>query len=510
MAVSSPNDKPPTPHPTPGAARPKHALFLSAAEHPIVGVCALFFAFASLSHLWLADAAEPDWYLANSIYLAGLLALCWPGRVGNAAGWLLSAVGLAIPLLFHRDPLTQTMILLFFSTTAGCSLLIGGVYKNRKPSRQHALTHHVEIAQSPSGGVSWVILRVFQSLTICTYLLAALHKLNREFLAPDYSCAVYGVVELLDYWHLSAQILPAKWQAVAPWVVLAGEVGIALLYLLGKRRLAWPYAIAFHIPLTLTMAPAFAFVMLVGHAAFLRPGDLSHLGDILTRHLFAIIMGATALTAASLVRHQALPEWTMIPREWLLWGLLILLLTALFSRPDASDKSRTDATLAFQATLPLNLIVAGIVGLFLLNGVTPYLGVQYQHTGAMVSGLRIDRGCWNSLIVPESVRLRDAYIRVNSVYFVRPGHRPVYEDKVRTKLWSPPQLRQMRRNWCRPANRPLYLSGTFHKRRFVIEDLCAGKPLPFQDAGIFGVELFGDYLRFQKNLERACPQTCIH
>ena len=57
----------------------------------------------------------------------------------------------------------------------------------------------------------------------------------------------------------------------------------------------------------------------------------------------------------------------------------------------------------------------------ILNGLTPYLGVQYQHAGAMVSNLRIDRGCWNHVFVPESGPLTDDYIRVDEVYFGEPG-----------------------------------------------------------------------------------------
>jgi hypothetical protein len=128
----------------------------------------------------------------------------------------------------------------------------------------------------------------------------------------------------------------------------------------------------------------------------------------------------------------------------------------------------------------------------------------------MVSNLRIDKGCWNHVVVPEQVRLTDDYIRVDEVYFGAPGRNDEYEDIVVRQLWSPPQIRQMRRNWCHPDARPFYLRGEFRGRDFLIEDLCDGKPLPFEDAGMFGVEVFGDYLRFQKNLERECPQACIH
>jgi hypothetical protein len=146
----------------------------------------------------------------------------------------------------------------------------------------------------------------------------------------------------------------------------------------------------------------------------------------------------------------------------------------------------------------------------MLNGLTPYLGVQYRHTAAMVSNLRIDRGCWNSLVFPESMRLTDDYIRVDEVHFGTPGRIPEYETIVREQLWSPPRIRQMRRKWCREQIRPFYMRGRFRDREWVIEDLCASEELPFEDAGVFGVEIFGDYLRFQKNLERECPQACIH
>ena len=110
------------------------------------------------------------------------------------------------------------------------------------------------------------------------------------------------------------------------------------------------------------------------------------------------------------------------------------------------------------------------------------------------------------------MRLTDDYIRVNSVYFHHPGHDPEYEQLLTQQLWSPPQLRQMQRNWCAPHNRPFFLQGTFKNRTFTIEDLCALQPheLPFKDAGILNLELFPDALHFQKNLQRACPQKCIH
>ncbi|MFP4598096.1 MAG: hypothetical protein ACLFVJ_07590 [Persicimonas sp.] len=461
------------------------------------------FVFASACHLWLADVWQLEWLPANLIYLAGVALLCWRGA---ALGWLLSALGLLIPLLFHRDQLTQSVILLVISSSAGLGLIADGLRASRPGSSP---ADPLETSQGTMAAGEWTFLGVAKGVTIVTYFLAVLHKINREYLDPDYSCAVYGTEELFNYWGLPIDALPASVLALTPWLVVAAESGIALLHMLGRRRLAWLLAVGFHIPLTLTMAPAFVFVMFVGHAAFMRPADLERLSGVFRRHWVAIGAAATLLTTVSLVAHKNLPEWTMIPREWLLWGLLMALLVpdhlGLDTRAGKAGHRLSRAPLAAKAA------VAVAVGFFLLNGLTPYLGVQFQHAGAMVSNLRIDQGCWNSLVFPESVRLSDDYVRIEEVYYGEPGQTPKYEAIALDQLWSPPQIRQMRRNWCEPHLRPFYMRGTFRGREFVIDDVCdTDKPLPFSDDGIFGVEIFKDYLRFQKNLERECPQACIH
>ena len=85
-----------------------------------------------------------------------------------------------------------------------------------------------------------------------------------------------------------------------------------------------------------------------------------------------------------------------------------------------------------------------------------------------------------------------------------------YEQIVLEQLWSPPQILQMRRNWCRDETRPFHISGTFRDRRFTVEDVCIEQPLPFPDDGMFDRSVFPDFLRYQKNLMKECPQRCIH
>lgn len=444
------------------------------------------FVLASATHLWLADAAHPDWLPANLVYIAGLAILA-VGR--GALGWWLCTVGLLIPLLFLRDQLTQSLFLSVVSATGGLFVFIDA-------SRR---------AEGAEGYGIAAFVRLLQGLTIATYAFAAFHKLNRDFFDADLGCATYGMRELAVYYGFEPSTFDVLGWSHAPLAV-GLELAIPAAYLLGRRHIARVLAVVFHLPLTLTMAPAFAFVMATGHAAFVSDAEREALFSWIERHAWWVIPAGAAITGISLVVHGALPEWTMIPREFVLWCCLLWFVGFM---PVAARRS-------FDVSSPrlpgrYRAFVAAVLIAFGVNAVTPYLGVQYQHAAAMLSNLRIDEGCWNHFVVPESVRVTDDYVRVDAVWFVEPGALPEYESIVLEQLWSPPQIRQMRRNWCREELRPFHMSGTFRGRRWEISDLCdEQESWPFDDAGVFGVEVFGDFLRFQKNLERECPQSCIH
>jgi len=442
----------------------------------------LTFAFllASFSHLWLDDATLASWMPANIVYVLGLLVMVW--RPGLLA-WSLCATGLAIPLFFLRDQLTQSVFLLFICGAA--------IVEHLRFWRGHF-------------DASAVFMQTVRWLTVITYTMAAFHKLNRDFINPVTSCANYGINELIVYWGMPRlAFLDPVW----PWLAICIEATIALLFLMRRHRLAWSLGIVFHIPLTLTMAPAFVFVMFVGWAAFATDEDLVLLRNTIRRHGTKILPGGMVLCALSLWAYGKVPEPTMIPRELLLWTLLILLFVTfpIFKRTtwERAEKSRFSAW---------SLVFAG---LFLANTLSPYTGLQYQHAAAMLSNLRIDEGCWNHVVVPESARIREDYIRIDEGWFGKPGVIEEYEHIMKDQLWNVPQIRQMQRNWCKHEVRPLYIRGTYRGKPFEIADLCPAPgskvlpPLPFDDS-VFGIELFPEYLRFQKNLERECPQACIH
>ncbi|TXD37062.1 hypothetical protein FRC98_10010 [Lujinxingia vulgaris] len=472
---------------------------------------ALLFSFAGLCHLWLADAWIPEWIAGNALFLTGILAL---PLSPSLIPWAFCALGKALPLLLGRDHLNQSLLLMLIALAAMLLCAIGGWRAARRSSALDLLALPPDaLTESPGRHAAPRLTDAFfhfsRGLTVAVYAMSAFHKLNRDFVDPTLSCASYGVDKLANYLSLSLTDLPAGLllRQLAPALVIGAELTIALLYIVGRRKAALLLALAFHIPLTLTMAPAFAFVMLIGHAAFLSDEDLRLFAERGRQFGAWIIGGALLMITLTTVLHGGTDDWTMLPREALLWALLFwAALTPL------SPRALWRPTLPGQPTSRAARGLATLaVALYLVHALTPYLGLRFQHTAAMVSNLRIDRGCWNHLVIPERWRLRDDYIRVDEVYFHKPGFIAEYEDKVLDQLWNTTQVRQMRRNWCKDEVRPFYLKGTWRAEPFEIDDLCADPlPWPFERAGVFGEEIFEDHLRFQRNLPRTCPAACIH
>src|SRR5690625_4803093 len=381
--------------------------------HPTYRLITLVYFFAGACHLWLADAEQSSWFLGNLFFGAGILGLLLrPG----ALFWLLAMVGKLLPLLFGRDHLTQSLILLLIALGGALFCGLNG-YRQGTGREQKRLS--TSYCQLPSE--LWAFLLLLKIVTIATYALAALHKLNRDFFNPELSCATHGMNKILTYYQAEGLLPLGEIGLFIAFFAVGLEISIALFYLLGLRRLGLIAALIFHLPLTLTMAPAFAFVMLIGHAAFLRPADLVVFQLFLRRFGLPLFTAAAVLTALSLRIHGTWPELTMIPREFLLWALLGLAIFARPWNPALSDHQR----LSGAGKAPKVALALGI--LFIFHGLTPYSGLRTQHTSAMVSNLRIDQGCWNSLIFPESWRLSDDYIRVDEVYFRAPGLVEKYE-----------------------------------------------------------------------------------
>lgn len=435
-----------------------------------------FFAASCIVHLTLEDAMQPGWVWPDALAWIGIVLLASTGAV---VGWALVAVGTAWPLLFLGDQLTQSVYMLLCAVSA---LACWAGSADRRAER---------MATSFPFAVRW--------LTAIVYGLAALHKANTGFLDPAVSCANAGIDVVAKNWAapwIATPVLRAVWGPLYVAFEAALAIGFAV-----HPAFALPFAFAEHVPLTIVFAPAFAFVTASGYVTFFTEDDLRHYGRVLARRWKLIVGLGSALGLASfalyMTHHWVVYAWWSF-KEGLLWIALVWSIVALWNRPPGVLRAFS----AFRERPALRRApIFAILAFLALNALTPYLGLQFHHTAAMLSNLRIDDGCWNSVVFPESMRLVEPYVRIDDAR-VGDGD-PVVEERLETLLWTPESLRVFRDD-CRHYERPVRIEGTWRGRRFEVGDLCRREEWPFGDAAL------PRFRGFQHNLTRECPQRCIH
>jgi len=450
-----------------------------------------------LVHLSLPDAHRLDWLVPNAVLAASATSLLFvprprtPRALATFGGIVVAKLA---TLIFLGDQLTQSVVLALYALSA--LLFARAVPTNRNDDTQRRPAIEGATPEPPPRDAPHdaTHARSVRLLLLGVYGLAAFHKTNRDFLDPAVSCATGGMRLLADNWSLPFP--EGASGAVWPHLFLATE---AALVLLGAWRPAWALliALAMHVPLTIVFAPAFAWVMLPGWVAFLRDEDLAYLGHVArTKRAWVLGLGLSAAIASATLYFRdhwiPYPAWQLV--ELSLWLLLAWLVVALVTRRDGALVGRlawNERTGRF-AFVPLAIL--------LLNGTTPYLGLQFHHTAAMLSNLRIDAGCWNHLLVPESVRIAEPYVRIEAMT-VGPRTRgpEVLIALARESLWHPASLREATTRWCEAGAAPIALELRHDGRTIEVDDACTNLPLPEQPSGLF-----------QTNLPRQCPARCIH
>lgn len=445
----------------------------------LFGVYARAYGAATLLRLTLPDAMQSTWLGVSVLWAAGAILLLVNGCV---LGWVLCASGALAAITLLQDQLTQSAYLL------ACALAAVAWFAGSTEGRPARL----------SKGLPQTI----RVLTLLVYLLAGFHKLNVDFFDPAVSCANGGLRALATHGHPSP-LVPAGWLDHPAWppLFLAVELGLPSLAL---WRPGWAVVgmAAFHLPLTIIFAPGFAFTMMTGWICLLGEERLEALIETLRRRGWWVVSGGlipAALSAGLLFpeRWQTDPDWRL--KEGLLWCALVALVVAAWRHRRAfsgRDPWRRGCagdriTLAFAA-------------LFVLHGLTPYLGLGFHRTGAMLSNLRIDDGCDNHLLMPAGMRLVDPYVRVEDIAFAPRRAAPGFEAVVQARLWSQAALWRARERWCGKHDEPLAVTLRRGGELLVIDDLCAPSGWPFPPPRFTGMR------RFQANLSVRCPQACVH
>jgi hypothetical protein len=411
------------------------------------------FAIASIFHVALPDFEHSSWIVPRMLIWVSALLLLWRPM---PVMFLLNAFAHLITLFVLRDVLTQSVMLLIFA-------IVGARLSLTWSSRQ---------------------LHSLSLVTAVTYLMATVHKLNRSFMNSETSCSVHAVTQVLERWQLS---WPSELNSFLPGLTIIVELSLALM-LTFRSRWYWLFAFGFHLPLVVTLAPAFGAVVLCGATAGLTARDLVSMRAIVRQKPWRwVLVFFGVIVTEGYLSHSYLSVWQHGQVGWyaLVCGAAFL----------AGGQHKNHV----KRHIRLAVLWLGFC-------MTPYFGVQVQHTGAMLSNLRVDTECHNSLIFSPDLVLEDQYMRVNTVSFGTEK----WASRARileAGLWNEAALSTMKRNWCVPWARPIAMTVVYRAKSVVIADLCDTGSLDFFSPS---QRLLSGYQRFQKNLTRSCSQSCIH
>jgi hypothetical protein len=233
------------------------------------------FALASAARLTLPDALSDGFLLPAALHWLGALLLAVNGAI---LGWLLAALGTALPLLLLEDQLSQSLYLCLCAWAALFCFIGSGAGRARRLSEQLPL------------GV-----RVF---TLLVYLFAAVHKTNSGYLDPDFGCANEGLRVLFDNARFQLPETVRPWLDSRAWPIvhLVTEALIPVL-LLWRPLPGVLLGVVMHAPLTVIFAPSFAFTMMSGWVCFFTSAELQRFAEMVRARAIAILGTGAALTA---------------------------------------------------------------------------------------------------------------------------------------------------------------------------------------------------------------------
>ncbi len=365
---------------------------------------------------------------------------------------------------------------------------------------------------------------------LVTLFLVSFHKWNSDFLNQQLSCATLLQGYAQSNWSGEWLALCAGKATPAAVVLVEGPVLIALLVLL--PRLGIMAVTSVFLAISLSNAIVVTLSVIVPSLAFLPAAD----GVVLRRYLWKWTALWLAVTGVVLTVSHA--HYTG-DRPWIQYALhqgfcagTLIFCAALqvsaclrVRQWKGASGRRIVRCLTGQESGGLigggwrGRVVAGVVaGVWLLNGLAPYLGWKFNYSYAMLSNLRVDDVRWNHCVMPRWVRLtaHDGFIHVKRVELTFPS------EAVRQRY-----LRG-RKGGDRPLRVALIAPNSVHDRLDVLRQQAGpvgleialewkGKPLEFW--GVVGDEAFERFVEslpergpwwWQDELVASGPQPCKH
>lgn len=339
--------------------------------------------------------ARPPWSINGVITVAAVAALVHPGP--RALVVLLGLFAAELVLELPR-PFNHTAVL----GIVGASILLW------------ALVDRSDWTRDPDRFLHRVA-PLLRATIVLTWALAFFAKLNRGFLEPASSCAVW----ILD--NVPFLPLPTAFEGPAVWATLAVEGLVPVLLVVRRTRpvgvaLAW----SFHVVAALAGHTAFSGLALGLYIPFLDPAVVREgvrwaRGLVPSRRVDLPATTWRALAAVAALGLVVAPLlFATLPGEWEARAsrfaptLLFLPWAAVVGLAAVVGASRAGRPVWSQGRLrPTHAVPALAIVLLLANAATPYLGLKNGWSLTMYSNLRTEPGSWNHLVVPEQVRLFD-------------------------------------------------------------------------------------------------------
>jgi hypothetical protein len=252
-------------------------------------------------------------------------------------------------------------------------------------------------------------LNLIRGMTIAALVIAAFHKLNRDFWSPRHSCCV-ALCQHYWYQHFKSPLvdLPSAFWLFIITIVVVTELITPWFLLVPESR---PLAAGM---LTLILASFgflahvhFAVIMLAGVVAFLPISGfgIEHILPTTAVGVFSAVVLALAFGNYNPYRFRVLSLTNHAVFAFITIGIVGYVLTSCGEIANQSYASGPAWSLA----------QTGLIAGFILNGLCPYIGVKFDFSLQMFSNLRLDR--WNHWIITHPLRLwRPRYVQVVSIY----------------------------------------------------------------------------------------------
>jgi len=334
----------------------------------------------------LNDPLSTKGIIQSALFLVASWTLVAPGRIGLLASMALLQVAAGWIILpdipNHR----------LFTALVGMTICLG-------------LGGLVFIRGKVTVDCVWAIVRpAIQWLLVTLYLFAALAKFNVSYLFSTDSCAIQIYSQI-------SQALPlpqgGPWYQIAVWSSLIVELGLPIALLLRRsRRWAILVGLAFHFILALDSQRHFSDFSAVATAALLCFGSNPILTPARRRLLATLLLaGATLSIWFGGMRLEASWSYDFVITRNLLWSFYGALLVESYIRYIYGASSSFHSSTAGKTPVWLAIMVRIPLGLAIINGLTPYLGIKTKSAWDMYSNLQVINDRANHILIPHSLDL---------------------------------------------------------------------------------------------------------